>query len=283
MNHHHKRTLQKGIRIGLLLIGLMIVVIPMVYMVISSLKENSQTFTYPPVLFPKKGMLTIENYIYVIMNTAILRYMVNTIFVSLMTVLISSLVASLLAYAFARLPIPFKNIFYAMIISVMLIPGLAMIVPQFELAVRFNLMNSLWGVILFYAAWVIPFSTFMIRGYIEDHIPYELDESIFIDGGSVFSVYRHIILPMASPAIAAVSILNFLFPFEELGWSQAILKKDVLRTIPVAVTMFFQAHNRTDWGFVFAMTTLAMIPVVVFYLSLQKYFISGLTAGSVKG
>lgn len=283
MGDHTKRILQRTRRYGLLVLGLLIVVIPMFYMVVSSLKENSQTFSYPPVLFPEQGTLTFENYTYVILNTGIIRYMLNTIFVSLMTVVISALISSLLAYAFARLRIPFKKVFYAMIIAVMLIPGLAMIVPQFELAVRFNLINSLWGVILFYAAWVIPFSTFMIRGYIEDNIPYELDESIFIDGGSVFSVYRHIIIPMASPAIAAVSILNFLFPFEELGWSQAILKKDVLRTIPVAVTMFFQAHNRTDWGFVFAMTTLAMIPVVVFYLSLQKYFISGLTAGSIKG
>ena len=283
MTHKHKKTLDRTIRHILLITGLSVVVIPMVYMVVSSLKENSRTFTYPPVLFPEAGTLTFENYLHIIKETPIATYMANTMFVSVMTVLISGVVASLLAYAFARLPIPMKKVFYAMIISVMLIPGLAMIVPQFELAVRFSLINSLWGVILFYAAWVIPFSTFMIRGYIEDNIPFELDESIMIDGGSVFTVYRHVILPMASPAIAAVSILNFLFPFEELGWSQAILKKDALRTVPVAVTMFFQAHNRTDWGYVFAMTTLAMVPVVIFYLALQRHFVSGLSAGAIKG
>jgi len=267
----------------LLVIGALVMVLPMFYMIISSFKENAKTYLYPPVLFPQANEITISNYRYILDNTAFFRYLGNTLFVSFMTVLISIVVASLLAYAFARLAIPGKKIIYGFIISIMLLPGLALIVPQFELAARLGLINNLWGVILFYSAWVTPFSTFLLRGYIEDNIPTELDESILIDGGSVFSVYRYIILPMASPAIAAISILNFLFPFEELGWSQAILKWDQLRTLPVAITMFFQAHNRTDWGFVFAMTTLAMLPVVCFYLLLQKYFISGLSSGAIKG
>jgi multiple sugar transport system permease protein len=267
----------------LLVIGGLVMVLPMLYMIISSFKENAKTYLYPPVLFPQAHEVTISNYRYIIDNTAFFRYLGNTLFVSLMTVLISIIVASLLAYAFARLAIPGKKIIYGFIISIMLLPGLALIVPQFELAARLKLINNLWGVILFYSAWVTPFSTFLLRGYIEDNIPTELDESILIDGGSIFSVYRYIILPMASPAIAAISILNFLFPFEELGWSQAILKWDQIRTLPVAITMFFQAHNRTDWGYVFAMTTLAMLPVICFYLLLQKYFISGLSSGAIKG
>jgi ABC-type glycerol-3-phosphate transport system permease component len=92
-----------------------------------------------------------------------------------------------------------------------------------------------------------------------------------------------VIVPMASPSIAAVSIFNFLYAFEELGWSQKILHSDTLRTLPVALTQFFQAHNRTDWGFVFAMTCLSMVPVIILYVLLQRYFISGLSSGAVKG
>jgi multiple sugar transport system permease protein len=284
--HRKKRfrfNLAKLTSYALLLFGAMIMILPMFYMVISSLKDNDKTFLYPPVLFPKLSEISFTNYRYILENSDFFRYLLNTIFVSLMTVLISIVISTLLAYSFARLRIPGKKIFYGFIISIMLLPGLALIIPQFELAARLGLINKIWGVILFYSAWVTPFSTFLLRGYIEDNIPTELDESIFIDGGSVFSVYRYIILPMASPAIASISILNFLFPFEELGWSQAILKIDSIRTLPVAITMFFQAHNRTDWGFVFAITTLAMIPVICFYLLLQKYFISGLTSGAVKG
>lgn len=263
--------------------GLLIMIVPMLYMVLSSLKENDKTFIYPPVLFPSMSELSLNNYHYILENVTFFRYLGNTLFVATMTVLIAILVSSTLAYSFARLEIPGKKIIFGFIISVMLLPGLAMIIPQFELAARMKLINSIWGVILFYAAWVTPFSTFLLKGYIEDNVPKEMDESIFIDGGSIFSVYRYIIIPIASPAIAAISISNFLYPFEELGWSQQILKLDELRTLPVAITMFFQAHSRTDWGYVFAMTTMAMIPVIMFYLLLQRYFITGMTSGAIKG
>lgn len=279
----HKRNRMMYFRYAILILGIFIVVIPMIYMVISSLKDNSVTFIYPPILFPPFNELTLGNYKYILENVMFFRYLFNTIFVSSATVVIAAIISSLLAYSFARLKIPGKKIIFGLLISIMLIPGLAMIIPQFELAAFFGLIDNTWGVILFYSAWVIPFSTFLLKGYIEDNIPIELDESILIDGGSIFTIYRYIIIPMVSPAIAAVSILNFLFPFEELGWSQAILKTDIIRTMPVAITMFFQAHNRTDWGYVFAMSVMAMIPVVIFFLVLQKYFVKGLTSGSVKG
>lgn len=270
-------------RYVILSFGLILMITPMLYMFLSSLKDNDKTFIYPPVLFPSLSELSLKNYQYIFDNVTFFRYLGNTLFVAIMTVLIAIVVSSTLAYSFARLAIPGKKIVFGFVISVMLLPGLAMIIPQFELAARMKLINNIWGVILFYAAWVTPFSTFLLKGYIEDNVPKEMDESIFIDGGSVFSVYRYIVLPIASPAVAAISISNFLYPFEELGWSQQILKLDELRTLPVAITMFFQSHSRTDWGYVFAMTTLAMIPVILFYLLLQKYFITGMTSGAIKG
>ncbi|MBG0762695.1 carbohydrate ABC transporter permease [Acholeplasma laidlawii] len=267
----------------LLTLGLIIVVLPMFYMVVSAFKDNDQVFAYPPKIIPSLSELTLENFKYVFDNSPFITYFLNTIFVALMTVLISIIVSSTLAYSFARLYIPGKKIIFGLVLSIMMIPGLALIVPQFELAVMFKLVNNVWGVILFYVAWVTPFSTFLIKGYIEDNIPLELEESIQVDGGSIFTVYKNIILPMTSPVIASISILNFLFPFEELGWSTAILKTDKYRTLPVAITMFFQSHGRTDWGYVFSMTTMAMIPVLIIYILLQKFFISGLSSGSIKG
>ncbi len=266
-----------------IILGLIVMITPMYYMIISALKDNATTFLYPPDLFPSLKIIDFSNFTYILKNVRFFQYLINTIFVAITTVLLSAFLSSLLAYSFARLKIPGKKIIFAVIISIMLVPGLALIVPQFQLASWFGLTNKLWGVILFYTAWVIPFSTFLIKGYIEDNISTELDESIFMDGGSVFSVYRHIIIPMASPSIAAISILNFLFPFEELGWSQAILKSDKIRTLPVAISMFFRAHSQTDWGYVFAMTTMSMIPVIVFYLILQKYFVTGISSGAIKG
>ncbi len=270
------------LRYVLLLFGLFITIIPMIYMLTSSFKENKLSFSYPPKLFLSISEMTVENYQYVLNNQNFYRYFLNTVFVAFTTVFIAAVISSLLAFLFARFNFFGKRFIYAVIISVMLIPGLALLIPQFEMAVHFKLIDSIWGVILFYAAWVTPFSVFLLRGYIEDNIPRELDEAVYIDGGSVLTVYRKVIIPLASPAIAATSILNFLFPFEELGWAQSILKTDIKRTLPVAITMFFQAHNRTDWGYVFAMTSLSMLPVLIFYLLLQKYFVKGLSSGSIK-
>jgi multiple sugar transport system permease protein len=269
------------LRYLLLLLGLSIMVTPMVYMLTSSLRPNGMTFTYPPQIMPG-GNMTIENYEYVLLRQNFFTYLGNTVYVAIATTLLSAFISSMLAYCISRFRFPGRDILYGVIITTMLIPGLAMIVPQFELAFTFNLIDNLWGVILFYTAWVTPFSTFLIKGFI-DNIPKELDEAIHMDGGTTFTIYRRVIVPMASPSIAAVSIFNFLYAFEELGWSQKILHSDTLRTLPVALTQFFQAHNRTDWGYVFAMTCLSMVPVIVLYVLLQRYFISGLSSGAVKG
>lgn len=269
-------------RYVVLLAGLLVMVLPMVYMITSSLRPNNQTFSYPPRIFPGVSQLTLENYQYVLLKQNFFVYLLNTLYVAVVSTLLSALLASMLAYCISRHSFPGRNLLYGTIITVMLIPGLAMLVPQFELAVAFRLVDNLWGVILFYTAWTIPFSTFLIKGFI-DNIPRELDEAIYMDGGTVFTIYLRVVLPLASPSISAVSIFNFLFSFEELGWSQTILKTDALRTLPVAITQFFQSHNRTDWGYVFAMTCLAMVPVVMIYILLQKYFISGLSSGAIKG
>lgn len=270
------------IRYLLLLIGLIVMVTPMIYMITSSFRPNSLTFAYPPKIIPVASELTVENYLYILFKQNFFRYMLNTLYVAGAITILSAIISSMLAYCISRFRFPGRNILYGTIITVMLIPGLAMLVPQFELAVKFKLIDNLWGVILFYTAWVTPFSTFLIKGFI-DNIPRELDESIYIDGGTVFTIYQKIIIPLASPAIAAISIFNFLFAFEELGWAQTILRTDQVRTLSVAITQFFQAHNRTDWGYVFAMTNLSMIPVIILYLLLQRYFISGLSSGAIKG
>lgn len=270
------------IRYLLLLLGLIVMITPMIYMITSSFRPNSLTFTYPPKIIPDVSELTVENYLYILFKQNFFRYMLNTLYVAGAITILSAIVSSMLAYCISRFRFPGRNILYGTIITIMLIPGLAMLVPQFELAVKFKLIDNLWGVILFYTAWVTPFSTFLIKGFI-DNIPRELDESMYIDGGTVFTIYQKVIIPMTSPAIAAVSIFNFLFAFEELGWAQTILRTDQVRTLSVAITQFFQAHNRTDWGYVFAMTNLSMIPVIILYLLLQKYFISGLTSGAIKG
>ena len=150
------------------------------------------------------------------------------------------------------------------------------------LAVNLKLINSLVGLIPFYVAWTIPYSSFMIKGFVEG-LPEELDEATYIDGGSVFTVFSKIIIPLARPGIASVSIFNFLTAWEEFPWANTVINDNLKRTLPIAISGFFGEHQFTQWGYVFALSVFSLLPILIVFISCQKFFVSGLTTGSVKG
>ena len=181
-----------------------------------------------------------------------------------MTVAIAAIVAAAMAFCIARFKFPGRKFLFTFIMLTMIIPGTTLIVPQYELAVKLKVINKLSGLIPFYVAWVIPYSTFMIKGFVEN-IPRELDEATYIDGGSVFNVFFQIILPLTKP------------------WANTVINDDLKRTLPIAISGFFGQHQFTQWGYVFALSVLSLIPILVVFISCQRFFIEGLTAGSVKG
>lgn len=266
----------------LLFAGMIIVTMPMVYMVSTSLKPNGALYEYPPHFFPKWSEATFENYKYILSQKKFIHNFVNSIIVSVITVALSGVISSALAFCISRFRFRGRKLLFSFIILTMIVPGLTLIVPQFQLAVRFKMINKLWGLIPFYTAWVIPYSTFMIKGFV-DSIPKELDEAIYIDGGSVFDVYRYIVLPLTKPGIASVSIFNFLTAWEEFPWANTVINDDMKRTLPIAISGFFGQHQFTQWGYVFALSVLSLIPILVVFICCQKFFVKGLTAGSVKG
>ena len=206
----------------------------------------------------------------------------NSVFVSTLSVLLAAVIASALGYVIARFEFPGKKFLFSFIILTMIIPGMTLIIPQYELAVKLNTINSLVGLIPFYVAWTIPYSTFMIKGFVEN-IPRELDEAIYMDGGSVFTVFAKIILPLAKPGIASVSIFNFLTAWEEFPWANTVINDNLKRTLPIAISGFFGQHQFTQWGYVFALSVFSLLPILLVFIFCQKFFVEGLTTGSVKG
>lgn len=270
------------LRYLLLAAGTVICVLPMVYMISTSLRPNGALYEYPPRFFPRWEALTLENYEYILSQSKFYLNFLNSVFVSLFSVALAAAVSSAMAFVMGKFHFRGKKLLFGFIILTMIIPGTTMIVPQFELATHLGLVNRLWGLIPFYVAWVIPFSTFMIKGFMEG-IPDEITEATYIDGASVWTVYTRISLPLAAPAIASVSIFNSLTAWEEYPWANTVINDNELRTLPIAIAGFFGQHQFTQWGYVFAMSVMTLIPVVIVFITCQRFFVQGLTAGGVKG
>lgn len=266
----------------LLTAGGIVSVLPMLYMLSTSLRPNGALYEYPPKIFPSLKDLTVENYFYIFSQEKFYINFLNSIVVAVSTVLLAAFIAAALAFCIARFRFPGRRLLFGLVIGTMIIPGTTLILTQYELATFFNLTNKLTGLIPFYVAWVIPFSTFMIKGFIEN-IPKEFDEAIYMDGGSVFTVFFRIALPLSAPAVASVSIFNFLTAWEEYPWALTVINDNLKRTLPIAISGFFGQHQFTQWGYVFAMSVASLVPVVIIFICFQRFFITGLTAGGVKG
>ena len=170
-----------------LLLGGAVSVMPMIYMISTSLKPNGALYEFPPHFLPSAENITIENYEYIFAQEKFYRNFLNSAVVALATILIAAFISTALAFCLARFEFPGRKLLFGLVIGTMIIPGTTLIITQYQLADFLNVTNSLWGLIPFYVAWVIPFSTFMIKGYIEG-IPRDYDEAVYADGGSVFTV-----------------------------------------------------------------------------------------------
>ena len=277
-----KKTIVQMILHFILIIALVIVVLPMVYMISTSLKPNGALYEYPPRFLPSLQEITIENYVYVLGQGKFYINFFNSVLVAVCSVLLAAIIASALGYVIARFRFPGRDILLGFSVLTMIIPGLTLIIPQYQLAVKLKAINSLAGLIPFYTAWTIPYSTFMIKGFVEN-IPKELDEATYMDGGSVLTVFWKIIIPLAKPGIASVSIFNFLTAWEEFPWANTVINDNLKRTMPIAISGFFGQHQFTQWGYVFALSVFSLLPILLVFIFCQKFFVAGLTTGSVKG
>ena len=277
-----KRNITNAVKYLLLVLGGGVSVMPMIYMISTSLKPNGALYEFPPRFFPSADELTIENYQYIFQQEKFYLNFLNSAAVTLLTVVIAAFVATALAFCLARFRFPGRKLLFGLVIGTMIIPGTTLIITQYQLATLLKLTNKLFGLVPFYVAWVIPFSTFMIKGYIES-IPRDFDEAVYMDGGSVFTVFFKVICPLASPAISSVSIFNFLTAWEEFPWAMTVINDNAKRTLPIAISEFFGQHQFTQWGYVFAMSVASLIPVLIVFICCQKYFVSGLQTGGIKG
>ena len=262
--------------------GAILCVMPMVYMLGISLKPSGALYEFPPHLFPGPEQLTLVNFEEILAQSKFFYNFCNSVIVACLTVVLSAFISSAFAFCLVRFRFRGRKLLMALVIGTMIIPGTTMIITQFQLANFLHLTNSDLGLVPFYVAWVMPFSTFMIMNYISS-IPRDYDEAVYVEGGDVFTVFFRVIVPLSKPAIASVSIFNFLTSWDEFQWALTVIDEDAKRTMPIAIAGFFGEHQFTEWGSVFALSMISLVPVFVIFVTMQKYFVSGLQAGGLKG
>ena len=269
---------ESAARYLLLSAGAVVMLLPFLYMLGTSFKPHAFVLELPPRLIPAEP--TIANYSRALTTNHFGRYFLNSALVATTSTAVTVVLSAMLAYAFARWDFPGRSaLFYAML-GTMMVPALVLIIPQFVLAKNLRLLNSLWGLVVVYSAGT-AFNMFLLRGFFEE-IPQELFDSALIDGAGPFATFWRVALPLARPALAAVAIFSFLGAWDEFTWALTAISDEKLYTLPIALRLFQQQHG-TEWGLVFAASTIAILPTIVVFVIFQRHFIKGVMSGAVKG
>lgn len=265
----------------LLLVGLIIVFVvdlPILTVALNSFRTTESILSSQNIL-PTEP--TFANYLYINTRTHFWTFLLNSGIVASASTALGIVLAALAGFAISRFQARTLGLYNQALLVVQLFPLILAIIPLFILFRRLNLVNNFIPVILVYTVTQLPFSTWMLRSYF-DSIPKELDEAAKVDGCPPLRGFFQIILPLAVPGIAAVAIFSFLFSYNEFFISSVFLRDENLMTMPVGIQSFMQQYS-ADWGSLMASATLAMVPTLILFLLIQKYLISGATAGAVKG
>lgn len=259
-------------------IAALLMILPFVIMLSTSFKPQTFVLEMPPELIPSEP--TSGNYREAWAESSFARYFANSLYVALSTTFVVLLLSSMAAYAFARFDFAGKRTAFVLLLAGLMIPGIITIVPAFVLAKNLNLLDSLNGLTLFYSGGAVALMTFLLRGFFEK-VPRALDEAMTIDGAGAVRRFVHLYLPLSRPALATAAIFTFLGAWDEFVWALTVINDPEKRTLPVAIAAL-QGQRATEWGLVFAASTIAIIPVIVVYVIAQRQFIAGVTAGAVK-
>ena len=257
--------------------GAFIMVVPLLYMLSTAFTPNQYVLQTPPTFIPAHP--TLDNFIAAWSANNFAGAFLNSVIVATTATIITVLLSSMLAFAFGRYRFPGRRLLFYLMLATMTVPGTVLVIPQFVMASRLQLTNSLWGLIVVYSAGM-ALSVYLLKGFFEE-LPQDLFDAAAIDGCGVFQSFFRIALPLARPALAAVAIFSFSANWDEFTWAITSINDDSLYTLPVAIEQFYSNHA-TNWGVVFAATTIAVVPMILVFLFLQRYFVSGI-AGAVKG
>lgn len=249
---------------------------------IADVPANAGFFDRLRAIVPWPAHVSLSNFHSLFADQPFARWLLNSAIVAGATTILGVFLACTAAYAFSRFRFPGRRAGLMAFLVSQMFPGTLMLIPLYIIVVQWlGLGSTFTGIILPYSTTAIPFCVWMMKGYF-DTIPKELEESALIDGASQATIFLRIILPLAKPAVAVTALFSFMTGWNEFILAATFINKEEMYTAPVGLRFFVGGFSQ-QWGYFAAGSIIAAIPVVILFLFLQKYLVSGLTAGAVKG
>ncbi len=270
-------------RWGWNLIGLavfVVMVFPVFWMMSTAFKPDDKITSLTPTWIPLHP--TLSHFGAAIHKPYFWQDVKNSLIIVVVTVAISIVLAFLAAVAVARYRFSGRKAFIVLIIGIQMLPQAGLIIPLYVALARYHQTNTLTGVIITYMTFVLPFSVWTLRGFLIG-IPKELEEAAMVDGSTRLGVFVKILLPLMGPGLVATSVFAFITSWNEYIFARVLLNDQGKQTATVWLSYFLGTSRNTDWGGLMAASTLTAIPVVIFFLLVQRRIAFGLTAGAVKG
>lgn len=271
-------------RVGADLVGILVFlacVFPVYWMVSRSFLPRNRIKGEDPVVVPTGG--TLDNYRRIFSDGSFTDALVTSLTVTLLTVGVALIFAFLAAVAVSRFRFRGRRTFILTLLVIQMIPAEALFISQYKMLDGMGLLNSVVGLTIVYVASVLPFTVWTLRGFV-DGVPRELEEAAMMDGCSRTQAFFKVTLPLLAPGLVATGVFGFIQAWNEFTLAVVVMTDPAKETLPVWLVAFTDARSRgVDWGAIMASSTLITIPVIIFFLVVQRRMVSGITAGAVKG
>ena len=275
-----KSTLWKRLFVwGVLIVALVWTLFPLYWMLITSLKPMVDMFMPMPSLWPSR--VTLDNYRDLLLNTHFLTFVKNSVTVGLASMAVSVAISALAAYSITRLRVPGRHTLATLVLVTYLVPQSILFIPMYLLVNDLGLSDTLTALVLIYPTFLVPYGTWMLMSYFRV-IPVELEEAALIDGCGRLQAMAKVILPLAAPGLAVVAIFSFTLAWGEFIYALVVTTRSSVQTLPVGLSGFI-VSDVYMWGRIMAAAVLASFPVVALYMLVQRWLVTGLAAGAVKG
>jgi|TARA_B110000093_G_scaffold20366_1_gene18512 ABC-type glycerol-3-phosphate transport system permease component len=256
-----------------------ILISPIVWMVSTSLKKESEVFDRPPVWIPSE--ISFDSY-FRIMNSFVANILYNSILVALLAAIIATVIGAMTAYALSRFAIPGKSTIMLFFLSSLAFPIPLLMMSMYILLMKMGLLDTLLSMIIGHTVITLPITVWLMKNFI-DQIPKEIEEAAYVEGASFLRIIFFIVFPLSMPALTASALFVFVTSWNELFFGLSFISSPDLRTVPVGISQSFLQEFKTDWTGMMSLAVIVTIPIGIIFVFLQKSFLRGMIAGSVKG